>query len=177
VEKRVAYNLADKQFIIREVASSVAFFTVHASRSTLHALWDDAMKILSTLSAVALRYTVAGVFRSFEADRPQQGGASPRCQTSQLAGVSGERGWEVKLQGSHEIKAMCSICTNVAKVYHDGKEIGSGWPLLESTYAFEVQEEGERVEYAVVIRGPGLSAIVKPYYTITRNGTVLVNDR
>jgi hypothetical protein len=79
--------------------------------------------------------------------------------------------------GGHEIRVECSVWTNVARVRHDGVVMASGWPLIEATYPFVVLEGGQMVQYSVVIRGPGLSPLVKPYFTVTRNGVVLYNDR
>ena len=37
-----------------------------------------------------------------------------------------------------------------------------GWPLVEATYAFRADEDGEPAHYEVTIRGPGMSFQVKP---------------
>jgi serine/threonine protein kinase len=77
----------------------------------------------------------------------------------------------------HEISAEVSLWTNQCVVRYDGRQVASGFPLMEGTYVFNVQEGGAFVQYEVTVRGPGMSFKMKPYFTIRRDGVILFNDR
>jgi serine/threonine protein kinase len=81
------------------------------------------------------------------------------------------------LVNGHEIGAEVNVWTNQCVVRYDGRQVASGFPVVEGKYVFNAQEDGEFVEYEVTVRGPGMSLKVKPYFTIRRDGVVLFNDR
>ena len=104
-------------------------------------------------------------------DLPLRGGRAdaPRAQRT-------HSDCTVKFRG-HVIRAECSVWTSKATVFHDGRLVADGHLVTEGTYTFSVNEDGEQANYEVTVRSPIVSLLVKPYFTIRRNGQVLFNDR
>ena len=82
----------------------------------------------------------------------------------------------VKFRG-HIIRAECSVWNGQAAIFYDDRQVAGGFLLTEGTYPFVAIEDGEQANYTVTVRSPNMSILIKPYFTVRRNGQVLFNDR
>src|SRR5262249_6474641 len=72
------------------------------------------------------------------------------------------------LYNGHEVTVSVNVWTNQAVVCYDGRQVASGFPMLNGHLASTVREGGQRVDYRVLVRG-----VLNPSFMVLRGDEVL----
>lgn len=75
----------------------------------------------------------------------------------------------------HTIDINVSSWTGDEKVLYDGKEVSSRWSVMGATHVFLVTENGEDIQYEVMI-GPRWY-LLSWWCVVRRKGEIIYSDR